>query len=226
MASGNFISRLLRRHLPTARSRGVVLRKFAKKIGLVYFGVVDQRVDDHDVIRGLTVSTTHVDDHYAVGSYDGYDVSLVDRFDVVIDRHNESSEHAWTILRLNLDKSEALPHLFLYPLGQKTKAYNKFFEATHNLQAVNTLFQGEHSQEFHNRFSVYTSSTHALSLEDVLTPAVTQTIAATLWPHAIEILDNKLYLYIIESKLSETLLETGLSSALWLARVLEQVEEN
>ncbi|MDB5162343.1 MAG: hypothetical protein JWM52_851 [Candidatus Saccharibacteria bacterium] len=226
MASSNFIGRLLRRHLPITRSRGAVLKKFAKKIGLVYFGVVDQHIDEHDVIRGLTVSTTHVDDHYTVGAYDGYDVSLVDRFDIVVDRHNVSSEHTWTILRLNLDKSEALPHLFLYPLGQKTKAYNKFFEATHHLQVVNSLFQGAHSQEFHNRYSIYTSSSHALSLEELLTPTVTQTIAATLWPHAIEILDNKLYLYIIETKLSETLLETGLSSVLWLARVLEQTEEN
>lgn len=63
MPSG-IIGRILRRHSVSARSRGAVLKKFAHKIGLVYFGVVDQHQDDHEVIRGLTVSTTHRDDHY------------------------------------------------------------------------------------------------------------------------------------------------------------------
>jgi hypothetical protein len=64
---------MLRHYSPRLRARGVVLRRFSKKLGFVYFGNVDQHDDEHEVIRGLTVSTTHKDAHYAVGSFDDYD---------------------------------------------------------------------------------------------------------------------------------------------------------
>ncbi|MEO6109947.1 MAG: hypothetical protein ABIP50_02990 [Candidatus Saccharimonadales bacterium] len=226
MAVGGVFSRFITRHSPAARARGTVLKHFSQTIGLVYFGTVDRKTDEYDDIRGITVSTTHKDEHYAVGSYDGYDISVVDRYDVVTDRNRVKTEQNWVILQLSLESNEPLPHLFMHPLGQQTQAYDKFFDSTHQLQVVNSIFRGGHSQEFHNRYELYSTSTHALSIEELFTPIVTQTIAARLWPHAIEILNNKLYVYTIESKLTETLLEAAISSALWLARVLDKSEEN
>lgn len=225
MAQG-LISRLLRRHSVSARRRGRVLRTFAHKIGLVYFGTVDQHVDEHEVIRGLTVSTTHQDDHYAVGSFDGYDISLVDRFDIVVDPKGQTQEHSWVILQLALQNSQGLPHLFLKPVGHGADAYSKFFTAFAHLQPINSLFQGVHSEEFHSRYELFASSSSALDVEEIFTPAITKTIAARLWPHAVEIFEGKLYVYTTQSELSATLLETGLESALWLAQTLDKNEEN
>lgn len=216
------IGRILRRHKPSARTRGALLRKFARKIGLVYFGVVDQHQDEHEVIRGLTVSTTHIDDHYAVGSFDGYDVSLVDRFDVLVDPKGESSEHSWIILRLGLQTPRNFPHLFLNPLSHADGAYSKFFNAHNTLKPVNDLFIAEHTQEFHSRYEVLANSTHAQNIEAIFTPEVTKTIAARLWPHAVEIFDGYVYVYTTQTELSEVLLETCLESALWLAQVLDK----
>lgn len=219
------IARLLRRHKPDARKRGAVLRSFARKLGLVYFGAVDQHQDDHAVIRGLTVSTTHRDDHYAVGAFDGYDVSIVDRFDIIVEPDGTSSEHSWVIMQLDLHTDQALPHLFLHPLGHAERAYAKFFKAHATLRSINSLFNGLHSPEFHNRYEVYASSTHAIEIEQLLHENVTKTIAARLWPHAIEIFEGKLFVYTTEQVLNETLLETCLESALWLARVLDNEED-
>jgi len=225
MVSG-LIGRILRRHSSGARSRGTTIRKFAQKIGLVYFGVVDQHQDDHEVIRGLTVSTTHRDDHYAVGSFDGYDISLVDRFDIVVGANGKAEEHSWVILQVSLENGQHLPHLFMKPNGHAQNGYAKFFNAHNNLKPVNGLFQGSHSNEFHSRYEVFMNSSRALEIEEILTPQVTHTIAARLWPHAIEIFEGKVFVYTTQTQLTETLLDTCLESALWLAQTLDTTEEN
>lgn len=215
----------LRRHSPQLRARARTIKRFASKVGLVYFGTVDQHVDDHDVIRGLTVSTTHQDTHYAVGSYDGADISIVDRFDVLVDHQGHQTEHSWLIMRIDLEVPESLPHIFLHPLGHGQEAYDKFFRAYANLQPANSMLLGAHSPEFHNRYGLYAIPTQALAIERLFTPQVTQTIAARLWPHAIEILDNKLYIYTTEPRLSEQLLETALETSLWLARIVDESDQ-
>ena len=225
MTISRLLKTALRRHKPSIRARGRVIQRFAKKLGLVYLGVVDQHVDEHEVIRGLTVSTTHQDTHYAVGSYDGLDISIVDRFDIIQDHTGHSAEHNWVIMQLDLHPTESLPHVFLKPLNHSQQSYDKFFNAYHHLQAVNPMLDPAHSSEFHGRYELYTVPARALELEQVLTPTITNTIAARSWPHAIEIFENKLYLYTTETTLTSTLLEAGIESAMWLARVLSQESE-
>jgi hypothetical protein len=224
MATG-MIRRIFKRHSLRARSRGRILKSFADKIGLVYFGVVDQHMDEHEVIRGLTVSTTHKDDHYAVGAFDGYDISIVDRFDVVLGRGHTPTEHSWIIMQLTLDIPN-LPHVFLSPIDHTADAYAKFFSAHAQMKPVNDTFIKGHSDEFHRRYEVYAASTKALEIEEVLPPQVTQTIAASLWPHAVELFEGKLYVYTTGVDITSTVLETCLESALWLARAIDKDEEN
>lgn len=215
---------MLRHYSPLIRSRGKLLRHFAAKTGLVYFGVVDQHDDEHEVIRGLTVSTTHRDSHFAVGSFDGYDVSMVDRFDVGYNAYRKPIEHSWLIFQVNL-QDVALPHVFFKPLGHSPEAYNKFFTAFNTLHIINNVFDTVHSNEFHARYQVYGLATHANELETSLTTQVTQTIAARFWPHAIEIYEGKLYIYITENRLSETVLSATLQGATWLASVLDKKQD-
>jgi hypothetical protein len=112
------------------------------------------------------------------------------------------------------------------PRNHGQDAYAKFFSAFNHLKPVNGLFQGSHSPEFTSRYEVYTLSSQALEVESVLTPVVTNEAATRLWPHAIEILEGKLYFYTTQTDLSETLLETCLESAIWLAQTLDKTEEN
>jgi len=221
---GGILKRVLRRYSPQIRSRGRVIRSFANKVNFVYFGTVDQHEDDHEVIRGLTVSTSHRDTHYAVGAYDGYDVSLVDRFDVIKHGHDAPTEHNWAILQVSLTNTD-LPHIFLKPKGHSPAAYNKFFTAYNTLHIVNTMFLAAHSPEFHARYDVFGISSRALEIEESLTTQVTNTIAARFWPHAIEIFEGKLYVYITEHRLNETMLGATLESATWLASVLDKRED-
>ena len=223
MRSGGVLQRMVRHYSPNLRLRGKVIRRFAAQLGLVYFGTVDQHQDDHEVIRGLTVSTTHRDTHYAVGSYDGYDVSIVDRFDVTVSGQQLPIEHSWLIFQINL-QGVSLPHIFFKPLGHSPAAYNKFFTAFNTMHVINDVFNDTHSQEFHLRYELYGLATHVLELEQTFTPLVTQTIAARFWPHAIEMYEGKLYVYITEHRHQDlgAVLGATLQSATWLASVLDK----
>ena len=201
-----------------------MIRHFASKIGLVYFGTVDQHKDEHEVIRGLTVSTTHRDTHYVVGSFDDYDISIVDRFDVSYDAHHQPIEHIWLILQVSL-QDVTLPHIFFKPLGHSPAAYNRFFTSFNTLHVINDVFNDTYSSEFHARYELYGLATHVVSLEGTLTPMVTQTIAARFWPHAIEIYKGKLYVYTTEHRLNETVLGSMLQATTWLAGVLDKKED-
>ena len=219
MKSGGILQRMLRHYSPQLRARGRVIRHFAAKTGLVYFGSVDQHSDDHEVVRGLTVSTTHKDTHYAVGSFDGLDISIVDRFDVILDTNRNPVEHTWLIYQVDLD-DKSLPHVFFKPLGHSPASYNKFFTAFNTLNVINGVLNENHSAEFHARYEVISNVAHAQHLEQTLTGQVTQTIAAHFWPHAIEIYEGKLYVYITEHRLNETVLGSTLQATTWLAGVL------
>jgi len=223
---GGAIRRLLRRNSPLVRTRGSVMRAFARKAGLVYFGSVDQHGDDHEVIRGLTVSTSHIDTHYAVGAYDGYDVSIVDRFDTITGKDGKDVDHTWAIIEVTLQGLKSAPHVFLYPKGHDKDSYQKFFMASSQLQAVNGMFLRDHDAEFHNRYDVFALPSRAHEAEDLFPELSTQMIAARFWPHAIEILDGRVYVYITEHRLVETVLGATLQSAVWLAEVLDQPSED
>lgn len=220
------LKNILKQYAPASRARGRAVKRFARKIGLVYFGSVDQHDDEHEVVRGLTASTTHRDQHYAVGAYDGYDVSLVDRFDVHIDPQGHASEHSWLIMQVNLERTAPLPHIFLRPTGHHATVFGRFFNATRVLHPVNSLLLGQHSLEFHNRYELFASSDRVPEIEEVLTETTSQTIAATLWPQGIELFENKLYVYVTEEALSESLLDAIVQSALWLARTIDGEPQN
>lgn len=221
---GGFFRHIARSYSPLVRNRGKVIKRFATKVGFVYFGSVDQHEDDHEVIRGLTVSTSHRDSHYAVGSYDGCDVTMVDRFDIIQPQGKKPIEHSWLIFQIDLE-DKALPHLFFKPTGHSLAAYDRFFTAYNTLHIINDVFNTEHSPEFHSRYELYGNATHTLAIEKQLHSSITQTIAARFWPHAIEIFEGKLYVYITEHRLTETVLESTLEAASWLAAALYSQED-
>lgn len=210
---------------PKAHARARVIRRFVKKLGLVYFGTVDQHRDEHQVIRGLTLSTSHQDNHYAVGSYNDYDVSLVDRTDSV-KQAGSVTRHSWLILQIDLKASRQLPHVFLKPNNHSLESYQQLFTAFASLQPINSVLAGQHTSEFHDRYQLYAVPTHTQEVERYFSDQITQQIATRFWPYAIELYDNKLFIYDTEVSLNETRLQMVLESGLWLAEMLDDSVED
>jgi len=192
-------------------------------MGFVYFGLVNQHEDDYSAIRGFTASLTHLDSDYIVGTYEGYNFRLVDRFDSY--RHGtHSHEQLWCILEIDLHNNH-VPHAFLAPTGREAGEYDKLFTVQPYLQPLNATLLQNHSSELHGRYQILARTTHTSDVEQVLTPSVITGIASRFWPHGIELHNGKLYLYITQHRLTKTVLETSVASGLWLAETLDELNE-
>jgi hypothetical protein len=79
------VKRLVTRSMSVGRELATkrIIKQFAHKFDLVYFGGIDPREEDFELIRGATLSTSHVDAHYCVGHFKGHDISLVERRNIL-----------------------------------------------------------------------------------------------------------------------------------------------
>jgi hypothetical protein len=222
--SGAF-KRLFHRFSPQLHQRGVTLRKFSELLGLVHFGTVHQHDDDIDAIRGFTASLSHQDTHYAVGTYNGYNIRLANRFDVIRIAGNPHHEQLWTIIEIELEQKH-VPHLFFVPTGQEAGEYGRLFATHPGIQPLNTMLLDNKSPEFHGRFQMYASPAHSHEVERLFTSPVIVGIGSRFWPHGIEIEHGKLLIYITQHRLTKTVLETTLASGLWLAETIDDTVEN
>lgn len=208
---------------PSFRKRGKIVRKFTDTIGLVNFGLVHQHEDELDTIRGFTASVTHRDTEYAIGTYNGYNMSVVNRFDVVKVK-NENKERFWTIISLDLERRD-IPHIFFVPSGQEEVGYRRLYTARPNMQPLNGVLAHLYTEEFHNRFEIMARPTNTDRIEQVFSSNIAAGMATRFWPNGIEIERGHLMVYIAEHRLSKAVLEATLTSALWLADALSEVEK-
>ena len=206
-----------------AHKRARVLKAFAHSIGLVYFGRMHQHEDEYDAIRGFTASLTHTDSHYAVGTYNGFDIRLVDRSDRVSASLGHTRHHQWILFEVDLELPD-VPHLFFVPTGHTEGSYHQLFTAQPHLQPINSLLS-HHSPEFHGRYQILARATHLHKIEELFTSPLIVGIGARFWPHAIELHHSKLYVYLPGAAISKTLLETTMAATLWLANTLSPREE-
>lgn len=212
------IRNVAHRHRPTVVNRGAILRRIAKKFQLIYFGKVDQNKDEHDLIRGITVSPVHNDDHYMVGTHEGRNVAIVDRSDV-LGYGKQEIRYYWLTIRVELDY--ILSHILLFPLHHENKSYQQL-TAHHHIVPVRSLLDAHYSDEFLQRYEMYSFAGHAHMVENSISPEVAQVIAARFWPSAIEIDGKYLYVYLDEKALSETKTAAMVDAAVWLADRLSE----
>jgi hypothetical protein len=215
----------------TSFKRRKIITKFANRYGFVYFGHVDQHEDEHHVIRGLTVSSSHQDENYCVGSFDGYDVSIVDRYDTIHPHDSKAKLHRWAVIEIDLHNSIDVPHIFLGAHSHSDSSYAKLFTSVPSLQKIPLGTFESHSDEFTKRYSIFAAPTQFIEVERLFTAQVTKTIAAHFWPLAVEVVDNSLYIYSDARSLTMNTLDAMLKNGLWLAeqideRAFSQVEAN
>ena len=218
------IKTALRHFRPTIRQRGQMLRIFSDMVGLVYFGSVHQHDDDHDAVRGFTASLTHRDSHYCVGTYNGFDIRIVDRYDIIKgDPGKPPKEQFWTIIEITLDAKD-IPHMFFVPTGQFGGEYSRLFATQQHMQPINSLMSN-HSPEFHGRYQILSRITNSHKVENLFSSPIIVGISTRFWPRGIEIEKGKLLIYIQERRLDKTALELTLSSALWLAEMINNTDK-
>ena len=209
-----------RNNISSRRARSAIIQ-FCEKVGFVYFGSVDQHSDDHHIIRGLTTSANHQDEHYAVGTYEGYDVSLVNRMDTTEDSAGRLRTHSWLIFEINLKNSFDLPHIFMGMHDHRDSPYSKLFITHPAMQRVPIGTFEPYVQEFTTRYSLYSHASHFIEVERHFNSDVTKVIAAHFWPLSVEIDDGSMYIYADNQAVTTRLLDAMLKNGHWLAKQLD-----
>jgi len=215
------VRRALRRatpaHVVRTRITKRTINEFAEKVGLVYFGYVDQRDDDHRLVRGHTVSRTHMDNHYCIGTVQGYDVVLVSRNDMVRTRGGRLERCHWLIYTIDLHTKQSVPHMYI---GHKSRDA-QFAASYEQLMPLSIGHLGAYPRQFLNEYTVYGRATHALEIEQYIAPQVAEVITSHFKGASFEVEDGTVFLYVESEHPSEALLEKLLSNGLWLAEVID-----
>jgi hypothetical protein len=179
--------------------------------------------EEHRLVRGLTMSTSHADNHYCIGTVEGFDVVLLERSDSIRLPHaSKKTPHSWLILEIDLDEVLDLPHIFLGTRSHSDEFYGRLFTSFSRLKKAPLGAFGQHSPEFVHHYSIYTSPADTLRAEQLFTVDITKIIGVHFRPLAIEVSGSSLYIYADNQRPTANLLETMLKNGLWLAENLNR----
>lgn len=199
-----------------------VVKQFCAKYHLVYFGHVDAREDEHQLVRGVTVSTTHKDDHYSVGTYNGHDLVYVLRRSTLTFPGHESSAYKWLILQVDLKRS-GMPHVFIDAKRHDETFYaNLFVKVPHFQDVTNTLTQRD--PQFAAKYTAIALPNQYERWGAVFIPQITGTITQHFNQFDFEIDDDHVYIYAIPNVVNINLLQEMLQAGVWLADSLDQLK--
>lgn len=199
-----------------------VFMQFAEKVGLVYFGFVDQHSDEHRLVRGLTVSASHRDNHYCIGSYKNYDITLVERTDTIHFPGKPQASQEWIIMAFDLHTSLDLPHTFMGLHTHSDTFYAQLFTKFSSLTKVPLGTFSEYDAGFINRYAVYTEPAQLALTEYLFSKEVAKTISDHFGSLTVEVADGCLYLYAWHQRPTLSLLTKMLQNGVWLADVLDE----
>jgi hypothetical protein len=195
--------------------------QFAEKTGLVYFGYVDQRSDEHRLVRGLTVSSSHRDNNYCIGSFKTYDVTLVERTDTLHFPGKPRRAQDWIIMAFDLHTNVDLPHTFIGLHTHSDTFYAHLFTKFAVLTKAPLGTFNAYPAEFMHRYAVYTEPAQFPLAEYLFDKEIAATIADHFGSLTIEVTDGCLYLYAEHQRPSIAFLTRMLQNGVWLASALD-----
>jgi len=198
-----------------------VFMHFAENAGFVYFGYVDQRNDEHRLVRGLTVSASHRDNHYCIGSYKSYDTTLVERTDTIHFPGKAPRTEEWIIMVFDLHTTVDLPHLFIGLHTHSDTFYAHLFLKFATLTKAPLGTFNTYDRIFTDKYAVYTDPSQTLIAEQLIDEDTAKIMAEHFGLLTVEIADGCLYLYAWHQRPSQAMLTKMLNNGVWLAQTLD-----
>jgi hypothetical protein len=198
-----------------------VMMDFAEKTGLVYFGYVDQRDDEHKLVRGLTLSPNHRDNHYCIGTFQGYDMTLVERMDTIVFPGKSARNYRWLIMAFDLHTNIDVPHVFVGLHSHSDTFYANLFTKFSTLVKIHLGTFGVHDEAFTRRYAMYTTPSQAIDAQQLFDPTITKVIGDHFGSLTVEISDGTVFIYAEDQRPSQALLDKMLRYGVWLASALD-----
>jgi hypothetical protein len=198
-----------------------IIKQFARTFNLVYFGHVNQREDEHELIRGITVSATHVDTHFCVGDFKGHDISLVERRNALIYSEQPPVHYHWMIMQFDL-KRDGLPHIFIDGNHHDEGFYTTLFMRFANMSNANSIFVAN-SPLFARTFRVFAPADKFDEVEATLSGDVAAMVSHHFKQFDYEIDGDRVLIYAENPIITSHLLHEMLRVGRWLAEQLDKV---
>lgn len=198
-----------------------VMTRFAERAGFVYFGAIDRGDDEHRIIRGLTTSPHYRDTHYMIGSYDGYDVSFVERSGTVKVPNAKPEPQQWLIVAVDLKTEHDLPHVFLGSQAHAQAFYIQFMTKFSYMARVPLSVNEGYDERFLGYYTPYGRLTDEQAIRQLFDPGLTKAIIDHFHALEVELSDGTLYLYAEKQAPTQPLLEHMLRYAVWLAQTID-----
>jgi len=206
--------------LRRANKRAMI--RFAESMGMVYFGHIDRDSEQAQLIRGLTLSSHHVDRYYTVGSLYNYDVAYVERTDTIQFPGKAASEHTWLIMQFDLHTTVDLPHIFIGLHTHSEAFYASLFAKFQTLQRTPLGTFGMYDPAFTNRYAIYTTPAQSLTVERLFDSEMTRTMLNHFGTMTVEVHEGCLYIYAEHKRVSHNLLDAMLKNGIWLAKHIDE----
>lgn len=201
-----------------------IIQNFADEFGLVYFGSVSQHSDEHQIIRGMTVSHSHQDAHYCIGTYGQYDISFVERSDTL--QGKAKRQHTWHILQFDLHTKIELPHVFIGLHSHSESFYQQLLTKYSHLRPLSLGALYQQVPTFTSHYRVFGQPAMHIDIETLLTSSVGEVFVTNFGALAAEIVDGSLYIYSEKAQLTKPLLEAMIKNGTWLAGHIDTVSRS
>lgn len=215
-----FASSLSPHHVMKRLSGSRVYNDVAKHYSLVYFGSVSTHDDEHEIVRGLTVSADHQDRHYCVGTVQGFDVVLLERTDKLSFPGKPAESQRWIMLQVDL-RGVQLPHVFIDARNHSSTFYDTLFAKYAQFNAVDVNLFADHDPRFSQTFTVYTTPTDQPEMIQLLRYDITAMLGHHFTHFDFEIFDDRLIVYSANRAPSKQLIDHMLRVGVWLAQEIE-----
>lgn len=199
-----------------------MIKQFVDKFEFVYFGRVDHREDEHQLVRGLTASAEHSDNHYVVGTFRGHDVTLVERQNILHYPGKAPQAYRWLIMQVDL-KRGGFPHIFMDAHHHEEVFYANLFVKFGNFEDASRIF-GRHDTLFRKHYKVFAPPDMFEEVDETVNPEISAMLAHHFRQFDYEIDDDRLLIYASNTQLSMKLLHEMLRVGVWFADQLNAIK--
>lgn len=192
-----------------------VVKQWAQKFDLVYFGKVDQQEDDYELVRGITLSAEHKDDHYTVGNFRNHDLTLVERQNILTYPGKPPQAYRWLLLQIDLQR-DGLPHIFIDANHHEEVFYANLFVKFSEFDNMTPVFQ-QADAFFAKHFKVFAPPERFDDTRRILNPDVMAMLAHHFKQFDYELQGDRLVIYASNSVVTLALLQEMMRVGFWLA---------
>lgn len=216
----NWLQRQIQQPLQAAEAlvEKKLIRDFAHRFGLVYFGTMNTRQDEYEMVRGVTLAANHQDRHFIIGNYRGYDVTILQRLVKMSHPHHGSKHYKWSLVQIDL-KQRRVPHMLITTGGHGRIFFDNLRIKLANFQQVNPNLIT--NKQFSNHFQVFTVTEGLDDLPTILTEELMAALTHYFRNFDVELFEDQVIVYTSQVRISTILLQEMLREGLWVAEKLD-----